>query len=127
MSLNRTLKITVFVTLLMLCLATNAKDEFTSTEQHQISVETPGLFSHSDAFQVDFAHLAKSEYSFPLPVGKIADITPSDILIETTKGDNVKAMFGGVVRLSRYTQHLGNVVVIRHDNGLSTGVICRTL
>lgn len=120
MSLNRTFKITIFVTILMLCLTVNAKEEFTPTEQQQISVETPGLFSHYDAFQVDFAQLAKSEYSFPLPVGKIADVTPSDILIETTKGDAVKAMFGGVVRLSRYTQHLGNVVVIRHDNGLET-------
>lgn len=120
MSLNRTFKITIFVTILMLCLTVNAKEEFTPTEQQQISVETPGLFSHSDAFQVDFAQLAKNEYSFPLPVGKIADVTPSDILIETTKGDAVKAMFGGVVRLSRHTAHLGNVIVIRHDNGLET-------
>lgn len=104
----------------MLCLGVYAKEEFTSTEQSQISVETPGLFSHSNAFQVDFAQLAKNEYSFPLPVGKIADVTPADILIETTKGDAVKAMFGGVVRLSRNIQQFGNVIVIRHDNGLET-------
>ena len=120
MSLNRILKTTIFAGILMLCTTTTAKDDFSPTEQQQISVETPGLFSHSDAFQVDFAQLAKNEYSFPLPVGKIADVTPSDILIETTKGDAVKAMFGGVVRLSRHTAHLGNVIVIRHDNGLET-------
>ena len=49
MSLNRTFKITIFVTILMLCLTVNAKEEFTPTEQQQISVETPGLFSHSDS------------------------------------------------------------------------------
>lgn len=104
----------------MLCATISAKDEFTQAEQQQISVETPGLFSHSNAFQVDFAQLGKAEFAFPLPVGKVLDVTPSEILIETTKGDAVKAMFGGVVRLSRNTQQLGNVVVIRHDNGLET-------
>lgn len=104
----------------MLCLGIYAKDEFTHSEQSQISVETPGLFLQSNAFQVDFAQLAKSEFAFPLPVGKVVDVTPSDFLVETTKGDAVKAMFGGVVRLSRNIPQFGNVVVIRHDNGLET-------
>ena len=42
------------------------------------------------------------------------------VRITTKKGDNVKAMFGGVVRLSRKTPSQGNVVVIRHNNGLET-------
>ena len=62
MSLNRILKTTIFAGILMLCTTTTAKDDFSPTEQQQISVETPGLFSHSDAFQVDFAQLAKNEY-----------------------------------------------------------------
>lgn len=120
MSVNRTFKTIIFACILVLGLTSFSKEGFTLTEQQQISVETPGLFVQSNAFQVDFAQMAKGEYSFPLPVGKIADVTPSDILIETTKGDAVKAMFGGVVRLSRNTPHLGNVVVVRHDNGLET-------
>ena len=120
MSLDRTFKITVIASIFLLCLTISAKDEFTHVEQQQINIETPGLFSHSNAFQVDFTQVAKDEYSFPLPVGKIAEKTHSDIIIETSKGDAVKAMFGGVVRLSRHTPNMGNVVVLRHDNGLET-------
>lgn len=40
--------------------------------------------------------------------------------ISTAKGDAVKAMFDGYVRLSRKTESMGNVIVIRHDNGLET-------
>lgn len=97
-----------------------AKDEFTALEQQQISIETPGLFAQSNAFQVDFSILKKTEYSFPLPVGKVTAITASDVEVETKKGDAVKAMFDGTVRLSKNNPPLGNVVVIRHDNGLET-------
>ena len=120
MSLNRKIQTAIFVCISILCLTSFAVDDFTNVEQHQISVETPGLFSHSNAFMVDFSQLAKDEYSFPLPVGKITNVTSSDITIESGKGDAVKAMFGGVVRLSRHIHDMGNVVVIRHDNGLET-------
>jgi murein DD-endopeptidase MepM/ murein hydrolase activator NlpD len=40
--------------------------------------------------------------------------------IETVKGDAVKSMFAGTVRLSRHIQGFGNVVVVRHPNGFET-------
>lgn len=120
MSLNRKFQTAIFVCISILCLTSFAVDDLTNVEQHQISVETPGLFSHFNAFLVDFAQFAKDEYSFPLPVGKITNVTSSDITIESSKGDAVKAMFGGVVRLSRHIHNMGNVIVVRHDNGLET-------
>lgn len=104
---------------LLSAIVSSAKDEFTQQEQQQISVETPGLFSQSNAFQVDFAHLPKTDYSFPLPVGKTTAVTATAVEIETKTGDAVKAMFGGVVRLATKTAW-GQTVVIRHDNGLET-------
>lgn len=98
----------------------NAKEEFTPLEQQQISIETPNLFTHSNTFQVDFTQLHKSGYSFPLPVGKALSIHGNELEIETTKGDAVKAMFDGTIRLSRHHHPYGNVIVIRHDNGLET-------
>jgi hypothetical protein len=77
------------------------KDVFTPAEQQQISIETPGLFSRSNAFSIDFNHLASSEFSFPLPVGKANALSNGSVEISTRKGDAVKAMFSGVVRLSR--------------------------
>lgn len=97
------------------------KNQFTAAEQQQISIATPGLFERSNAFNVDFENFREKEYSFPLPVGKATLEKNNSILhIETKKGDAVKAMFDGYVRLSRKTVNYGNVIVIRHDNGLET-------
>lgn len=97
------------------------KDQFTAAEQQQVSISTPGLFDQSPAFNVDFEIFRAKEYSFPLPVGKASLVANNSVLkIETTKGDAVKAMFAGHVRLSRKTESQGNVIVVRHDNGLET-------
>ena len=98
-----------------------AKNEFTAAEQQQVSIATPGLFAQSQAFNVDFEIFRAKEYSFPLPVGKASLINGNSMMhISTAKGDAVKAMFDGYVRLSRKTESMGNVIVIRHDNGLET-------
>ena len=98
-----------------------AKNEFTAAEQQQVSIASPGLFAQSQAFNVDFEIFRAKEYSFPLPVGKASLTNGNSVMrIETSKGDAVKAMFDGYVRLSRKTESMGNVIVIRHDNGLET-------
>lgn len=98
-----------------------AKNEFTAAEQQQVSIATPGLFAQSQAFNVDFEIFRAKEYSFPLPVGKASLTNGHSVMrIETSKSDAVKAMFDGYVRLSRKTELMGNVIVIRHDNGLET-------
>ena len=98
-----------------------AKNEFTAAELQQVSIATPGLFAQSQAFNVDFEIFRAKEYSFPLPVGKASLTNGNSVMrIETSKGDAVKAMFEGYVRLSRKTESMGNVIVIRHDNGLET-------
>ena len=94
--------------------------EFTPAEMQSISVETPGLFDRSDAFSIDFTALHDNEYSFPLPVGKSELVNNASLSISTTKGDAVKAMFEGVVRLSKHNAPYGNVIVLRHGNGLET-------
>ncbi|MGN0281998.1 MAG: peptidoglycan DD-metalloendopeptidase family protein [Prevotella sp.] len=110
--------------LLYICIAftvlTSAiNDEFTAQERQQISVETPGLFEQSQAFTIDFGGYRTADYSFPLPVGK-ATVKDSELEITTEKGDAVKSMFDGTVRLSRHISGHGNVIVVRHDNGLET-------
>ena len=107
----------IFIALAVLTSA--VKDEFTPVERQQISIETPGLFEHSDAFTIDFGGYRSAEYSFPLPVGK-AVAKDNELEIATEKGDAVKSMFDGTVRLSRHISGHGNVIVVRHDNGLET-------
>lgn len=115
-SMRRMLAIVAIVAAVSLA----AKEDFTPLEQQQISIATPGLFGKSSAFTVDFAALRQSDYSFPLPVGKARVAKDNSIEITTTKGDAVKAMFDGTVRLSRHHNNMGNVIVVRHDNGLET-------
>ena len=94
---------------------------FTAAEQQQISIVTPGLFDKSNAFEIDFTLLTDKDYSFPLPVGKALVVrNHSGLQITTKKGDAVKAMFAGRVRLAYKHHEYGNIIVIRHDNGLET-------
>ena len=121
--LRRKLGLVAVSGMLMLSLSSfmSAKNEFTAAEQQQVSIATPGLFAQSQAFNVDFEIFRAKEYSFPLPVGKASLINGNSVMrISTAKGDAVKAMFDGYVRLSRKTESMGNVIVIRHDNGLET-------
>ena len=97
-----------------------AKNVFTAAEQQQVSIATPGLFAQSQAFNVDFEIFRAKEYSFPLPVGKAILLNNNVLRISTSKGDAVKAMLEGYVRLSRKSESMGNVIVVRHDCGLET-------
>ncbi len=94
-------------------------DNFTPKENQEINTATQGLFAKTKSFSVDFTNIKETEYSFPLPVGK-ATATTRGLEILTLKGDAVKAMFPGTVRLSRNLPSHGNVIVIRHNNGLET-------
>lgn len=119
--MNDVKKRIIYTILLALTVLTaHAKEEFTLLEQQQISIETRDLFAHSSMFQVDFTQLPKDKYSFPLPVGKASAVSGNEVEIETKKGDAVKAMFDGTVRLSRNHHSYGNVIVVRHNNGLET-------
>lgn len=105
--------------LLTLCVSAQAQ-HFTAAEQQQISIATPGLFERSKTIQIDFTKAREQEYSFPLPVGKVTSASRDGLTIETRKGDAVKAMWDGTVRLSRHHPTYGNVIVVRHNNGLET-------
>ena len=97
------------------------KNTFTGAEMQSISVPTPGLFDRSDAIRIDLTHTNADDYCFPLPVGKATMAKSNDALeIQTTQGDAVKAMFAGIVRLSKNYPSYGNTIVVRHENGLET-------
>lgn len=115
-----TLRHLFLTTVCTLTLSACAQSKFTALEQQQISIEDAKLFEKSQAFTIDFAAMRTKDYSFPLPVGKAKMGKDYNVEIETKKGDAVKAMFDGTVRLSKNNPPFGNVIVIRHDNGLET-------
>ena len=95
----------------MFALSSCAQTQFTALEQQQISISDPTLFEKSDAFTIDFSSGRDRDYSFPLPVGKAKVLTDYTVEIETARGDAVKSMFAGVVRLSKYIPSYGHVIV----------------
>lgn len=109
-----------FIYITILLLSFTQATRVAAQEMSSIYVETPGLFDKSETFEVDFTQTRQAEYSFPLPVGKVVASSQQGLEIETTKGDAVKAMFEGTVRLSRNIHNFGNVVVVRHPNGFET-------
>lgn len=95
--------------------------DFTPAERQQISIATPGLFDKSNTFEIDLTQIKANDYSYPLPVGKGVVVRHnSGLQITTKKGDAVKAMFEGYVRLSYKHPEYGNIIVLRHGNGLET-------
>ncbi len=105
---------------LLLTLTGCAQNKFTAFERQQVSIEDPLLFEKSNAFTIDFSSGRDEDYCFPLPVGKARMGKDYYVEIESKKGDAVKAMFDGVVRLSRLHSTFGHIIVIRHGNGLET-------
>lgn len=99
--------------------------DFTAMETSHIRVKTPGLFSKHKSFSIHLDSLREGEYCFPLPGGKV--ISPyggrrghSGTDIKTKPNDTIRCAFDGVVRMAKRYAAYGNVIVVRHANGLES-------
>lgn len=87
---------------------------------------TQDVVEQSLTIELPLEDIPDTEYSFPLPGGKV--ISPygrgrgrhSGIDIKTYAKDTIRSAFNGVVRMSKPYSAYGNVVVVRHDFGLET-------
>lgn len=100
------------------------KPYFSDMEVNHVHVATPGLFSERNFVLLNLDSLAKN-YSFPLPGGKVISGYGtrgghSGDDIKTCAKDTIRAVFDGVVRMSKMYGGYGNVIVIRHPSGLET-------
>lgn len=97
---------------------------FTALEMQHVGVATPGLFDRSTSFSVDLGRI--SRWSYPLPGARVIspyggsrkNHTGTDL--KTVPKDKIRAVFDGVVRFSGVYSAYGNMVVVRHANGLET-------
>jgi murein DD-endopeptidase MepM/ murein hydrolase activator NlpD len=103
----------------------SASCNFTDREINQVSIGDPTVFAESDTRVIDLSSLNEGQFEFPLPNGKV--ISPyggrrrhSGIDIKTCPNDTIVAAFDGYVRMSRPYAGYGNIIVIRHSNGLET-------
>ncbi|MDD3036738.1 M23 family metallopeptidase [Bacteroides sp.] len=101
------------------------KSSFSSMELNHIRVATPGLFSQNQSIYLHLDSLTEKDYVFPLAGGKVisaygARKGHSGADIKTCAKDTIRCAFNGVVRMSKPYSAYGNVVVVRHANGLET-------
>lgn len=101
------------------------KTSFSSMEVNHVRVATPGLFDKSNHLYLHLDSLKENEYAFPLPGGKVISAYGtrgghSGADIKTCAKDTIRAAFDGIVRMSKPYYAYGNLVVIRHPNGLET-------
>lgn len=113
--------------LLLLPLTADGQDKssFSAREMADVRVATPRLFDKSNHIYLHLDSLKDHEYAFPLPGGKVISAYGtrgghSGTDIKTCAKDTIRAAFDGVVRMSKPYYAYGNIVVIRHANGLET-------
>lgn len=113
--------------LLLLPLTADGQDKssFSAREMADVRVATPGLFAKGNHIYLHLDSLKDHEYAFPLPGGKVISAYGtrgghSGTDIKTCAKDTIRAAFDGVVRMSKPYYAYGNIVVIRHANGLET-------
>ena len=97
---------------------------FSAMERQHVGVATPGLFDGASSFTIDLSRIGK--WSYPLPGAKVIspyggarkNHTGTDL--KTKPRDKIRAVFDGVIRFSGKYSAYGNMVVVRHANGLET-------
>lgn len=101
-------------------------EAFTPRDKSQIAIKDPKLFANNNTEIIDLSLIPDGEYAFPLPNGNV--ISPyggrrrnhSGVDIKTCANDTIVAAFDGIVRMSKPFAAYGNVIVVRHYNGLET-------
>lgn len=101
-------------------------ENFSPREKADIAVADPKLLANENSLVIDLALITEEDYAFPLPGAKV--ISPyagrrkhhSGVDLKTCANDTIVAAFDGIVRLAKPYAAYGNVVVIRHYNGLET-------
>lgn len=98
---------------------------FSARELQHVSISNYDPFDSNGEMFFDLKRMNK-EFHYPANGHLLSDFGNrgrgyhSGVDIKADKGDNIYAAFDGVVRMSTYYGGYGNVIVIRHYNGLET-------
>lgn len=103
------------------------RDSFSSIEKHIVGIPYNDLFLRRSELVVDFKNTPEGAFVFPLPGARLLSSfgrrngrmhTGMDMKIN--RRDTVVAAFDGIVRMAGWSRGYGNVIVVRHYNGLET-------
>lgn len=98
---------------------------FSGMEINHVRVSDPEVFAEGNSVTIHLENLNDGEYCFPLPGAKVisgygARRGHSGADIKTCANDTIRCTFDGVVRMSKKYGGYGNVIVVRHANGLES-------
>ena len=100
---------------------------FNNFEKSNVRVKDTKLFQKRKELLINFTDIPEGSFSFPLPNAKV--ISPfgtrrgrnhTGIDLKTFANDTIRAAFDGIVRVANRGRGYGNVIVIRHYNGIET-------
>ena len=105
--------------------AGNPVKSFTDMEINHVRVRNPDAFNENNSITFNLDCLKRSDYCFPLPGRKVISAygtrgghTGTDI--KTSANDTIRCTFDGVVRMAKKYGGYGNVIVVRHAQGLES-------
>lgn len=102
------------------------RDSFTNLEKHIVGI-SDDLFLRRQELILNLTEIADGTFSFPLPEARLLSKYGRrngrmhyGMDLKINRRDTVVAAFDGIVRMAGWSRGYGNVVVIRHYNGLET-------
>jgi len=101
-------------------------EDFCAYDVSHVSVADPKLFTDNETMLIDLTRIQEENYSFPLPGAKVispyADrrMNHAGTDLKTFANDTIRAAFDGIVRMAKPYYAYGNLLVLRHYNGLET-------
>lgn len=101
-------------------------ENFSTNELADVAVPDPKLMSENNSLIIDLGAIQKDDFAFPLPGAKV--ISPyagrrkfhSGVDLKTCANDTIVSAFDGIVRMAKPYAAYGNIIVVRHYNGLET-------
>lgn len=103
------------------------RDSFTNLEKHIVGVVDEELFARRQEIILDLENMPEGTFVFPLkgarllsPFGHRHSRMHTGMDLKINRRDTVVASFDGIVRMAGWSRGYGNVIVVRHYNGLET-------
>lgn len=101
-------------------------ENFSYKEKNHVRACETNLFAKEAQLTLNLELIEESDFAFPLPGGRV--ISPygtkrrnhTGIDIKTRANDTIVSAFDGIVRMAKAYSGYGNVIVVRHYNGLET-------
>lgn len=103
------------------------RDSFTNLEKHIVGIADEELFARRQEIILNLENMPEGTFVFPLqgarllsPFGRRHSRMHTGMDLKINRRDTVVAAFDGIVRMAGWSRGYGNVIVVRHYNGLET-------